>query len=100
MHWYVRCEYLSRCSQWGYNSNSKLACSFFDKDSLYSTQDQFGIISNVSMGACVEDFIYSIYTFLYKSPKHHLKLVKLAQIMETKDNNLLFNIKRLNGLVC
>jgi len=45
------------------------------------------------MVANLKDLLQSIYTFFYKSPKCHLKLIKLTQIMETKGNKLFRNIK-------
>jgi hypothetical protein len=45
------------------------------------------------MVAHLKDLLQSIYTFFYKSPKCHLKLIKLTQIMETKGNKLFHNIK-------
>lgn len=45
------------------------------------------------MVARLKDLLQSIYIFFYKPPKSHLKLIKLAQIVETKGNKLLRNIK-------
>jgi hypothetical protein len=51
------------------------------------------IFFNLLMVAHLKDLLQSIYIFFYKPPKSHLKLIKLAQIMETKGNKLLRNIK-------
>ncbi len=47
------------------------------------------IFFSLPMVARLKDLLQSIYTFFSKFPKCHLKLIKLAQIMETKGNKLI-----------
>jgi hypothetical protein len=41
----------------------------------------------------IEELLADIYTFFCKSPKKHLEFVKLAELLNSKGNKILRNIK-------
>ncbi len=49
--------------------------------------------SNLPLVSCIESLLQCIYAYFNHSPKRHLEFAKLIEIMETKGNEILQNIK-------
>jgi hypothetical protein len=50
-------------------------------------------LNKLPIVATIEDMLGDLYSFFCKSPKKHLEFLKLAEVMETKGNKILRNIK-------
>ena len=50
-------------------------------------------LSTLPIVVRIEDMLGDLYSFFYKSPNKHLEFLKLAEVMETKRNEILRNIK-------
>ncbi len=49
--------------------------------------------SSLPLFSCIESLLWCIYAYFNHNPKRHLKFDKLVEIMETKGNKILWNIK-------
>jgi hypothetical protein len=47
------------------------------------------VLSLLPIVAGIEDLLQNIYSFFCKSPKNHVKFVKLAELLDTKGNKIL-----------
>ncbi len=50
-------------------------------------------LSNLPLVSCIENLLQYLYGYFSHSPKRHLKCTKMAKIMETKGNKILWSIK-------
>jgi len=50
-------------------------------------------LSNLPLVSCIESLLQCIYVYFSHRPKRHSKFAKLVEIMETKGNEILQNIK-------
>ena len=51
------------------------------------------ILGQMPIVSCIEELLAGIYTFFCKSPKKHLEFVKLAELLNSRGNKILQNIK-------
>jgi hypothetical protein len=51
------------------------------------------VLSQLPILGGIEEMMADIYTFFYKSPKKHLEFVKLVELLDSKGNKILRNIK-------
>jgi hypothetical protein len=76
-------------------NKSRSLGTFFHGCSLCCSLNQFGSLSLVDLTfiAWIEMFMHNMYGYFNHSPKWHLDFWKLVQILDTKKNNIMENMK-------
>jgi len=50
-------------------------------------------LSAIPLVKCIESLLQTLHAYFAHFPKRHLKFIKLIEIMETKGNKILYNVK-------
>jgi len=50
-------------------------------------------LSAIPLVKCIESLLQTLHAYFAHFPKRHLKFIKLTEIMETKGNKILYNVK-------
>ncbi len=81
-----------RCQDYSYATNSNYA---IDMQNIHCMAHQSNLVIQafykLNMVYNLENIVQTLYAYFNKSPKRHLELIKLVEIMEIQDNKSLKN---------